>query len=172
MIIFKKAELCDVNRVAIAIMQLKSTDTNVTESEVMALIDHCYYAYDDNLDTIVALVAAEREVLTETSQVSGQIETVYPNRYFIRYIVADDYIIEEMNKDLTVYSVLNYLIRELVGDMNDWSVWVNVNDVLTQNNEAFNDALLKALRSNYFAAHINNHDNYIRVMPIDFDSLH
>ena len=119
MIIFKKAELCDVKRVAIAIMQLKSTDTNVTEPDVMALIDHCYYAYDDNLDTIVALVAAEREVLTETSQVSGQIETVYPNRYFIRYIVADDYIIEEMNKDLTIYSVLNYLKIRICADYLD-----------------------------------------------------
>lgn len=172
MIIFKKADLCDVKRIAVAIMQLKSTDTNITEPEVMAIIDHCYYAYDNDLDTIVALVAAEREVLTEISQVSGKTETVYPNRYFIRYAVADDYIIEEMNKDLTVYSVMNYLIRELVGDMNDWSVWVNVNDVLVPDNESFNDALLKALRSNYFAAHINNHDNYIRAMPIDFNSLH
>ena len=168
MIIFKKATLEDLDKVIIGIMQLKDTETCVTTIEAMDFINHCYYAEDDTNDFIVGIVAATREVLEEFSEVEGSVVTTYPNRYNIVYMLGDDFAIEEYCKH-SLHDVLVYLVRELVADMNDWSVWADPSRLFNEDDK-FNSAANIALRTNDF---VKNQDGiYIRAMPLQFDKNH
>lgn len=171
MIIFKKATPDDIDDIIVAIMSLKNDYKNITVEEAQEFIDHCYYAIDDTTGFIVAVIAAIRETLTEFSEVEGSMISVHPNRYKIKYMVGDDYQIEEHNKPNTYQSVMVYLVRELCHDMNEWSVWVDTDDVYTTD-EYKDSAIFRALRTNYFAQSLTEPTVLIRAMPIDFDALH
>ena len=171
MIIFKKASPEDIEDVVFAIMQMKDTDTNITVAESMDFIDHCYYAYDDVQCVIVAVIAAVREVLNEFSQVEGSVINTHPNRYKIKYMVGDDYSIEEFCAPYTLQSVMVHLVKELVNDMNEWAVWVDTDDIY-KTDEYHDQALYRALRSNSFAHSVTEPTVLIRAMAVDFDALH
>ena len=172
MIIFKKASPEDLHDIILAIMRLRDNNGKaITEPEAIEFIDHCYYAYDDTLCSIVAVIAAYRETLNEFSEVEGSMISVHPNRYKIKYMVGDDFAIEEYAKPYTLQSVMVYLVRELTHDMNDWSVWVDTDDVYI--GEEYHDkACYRALRTNYFAQSLTEPTTLIRAMPINFDALH
>ena len=171
MIIFKKATPEDIDDIIIAIMQMKNTETNITVPEAMDFIDHCYYAYDDANCAIVAVIAAVREVLNEFSQVEGSIVNTHPNRYKIKYMLGDDYAIEEFCKPYTLQSVFVYLVRELVNDMNEWAVWADTDDLYITD-EYHDQSIYRALRTNSFAHSITEPTVLIRAMSVDFDALH
>lgn len=173
MIIFKKATIHDVKKIAIGIMQLKDSPENLTDVEVMEFINHCYYAEDQESCSIVAIVAAVRELIQYHDKDDiGSPGDMYANRYMIKYILGDDYAINELNRPQTLTDVLVYLIRELVNDMNDWSVWADT-DILYDNvDDAYNHTVYTALRSNDFVSHSNRPNILIRAMPINFDALH
>ena len=171
MIIFKKATLEDIKTVVTAIMNLKNTNSCITDAEAYEFIDHCYYAYDQDLNSVVGIVAATREILTETSELNGETVETHPHRYKIVYMLGDDYAIEEYSSPQNLQSVMVYLVRELTADMNDWSVWVDTNDIFVSD-DFYNVSLYRALRSNYFRPHKTEPNLMIRTMPVNFDRLH
>lgn len=173
MIIFKKATIHDVKKVAIGIMQLKDSPENLTDVEVMEFINHCYYAEDQESGSIVAIVAAVRELVKYHDENDiGSPGNMYANRYMIKYILGDDYAINELNRPQTLTDVFVYLIRELVNDMNDWSVWVDTDVVYDDTDTTYNHVVYTALRTNDFVSHSNRPNILIRAMAIDFNALH
>ena len=173
MIIFKKAAPEDCARLAIAIMQLKKTDENIVEAEMMELINHCYYAQDTETGAIVAVVVAIRELVKYSSiEDDGYGEDTFANRYILKYLAGDPYAISSTNMGYTMQNVLVYLVRELVNDMNDWAVWADTDTLYEEDNDDYNKAIHIALRSNNFVSHVNKPNIFIRVMPIDFDAIH
>lgn len=171
MIEFKRASLTDTYKLCTAIMELKTSRECITQAEMQEYIDRTYYATIDG--RIVAIVVAIRELLSWNTVYPDHVTTTNPNRYLIKYALVDKYTIEKDGNDPK--KVMSRLFKELCADLSDWSVWLDIEYQADINGWTAKDDVIEILTA---AAEDNsfkqskNRFSYLRVMPIDFGSLH
>lgn len=157
----KKATLDDIDRLTIAIMALGDLPYSITTSEMADIIDYTYYMENDD-GLIMALVSAVRLNLTDGT-----------TKYQIKYALYDKTLIS-YSIDRSVESIMELLIRELCASLSEWSVWIDIDyqaSIGLDDTDGAREVLQKAVLRNGFK-NAENRFSYIRVMPIDFDSLH
>ena len=172
MLTLKKADIKDIESLVITLMTMKQSEQNITIAEMHEYIDRTYY-YEDSKYGIVAIVCATRQLLNEKTQYPSYTRIENPNRYQIKYALFNKSLIEmcDSNPARLMYN----LIRELCADLNDWSVWIDIEFQSEINLGAEQkdtlEILSEAVTKNYFRKGINRFE-YIRVMPIDFAEFH
>lgn len=171
MISFEKASRDDSYRLIMAIMSMKTSSEVITSAEMQEYMDRLYYCSIDG--TVVAIVVAIRQQLTDTTQYPGYAVTTFPSRYNVKYALVDKNTIE--SSGYSAKDVMCRLIRELCANLSDWSVWFDV-DYHAGNNEMTSEEdtreiLAYAAESNEFRPCLNRFC-YLRVTPIDFGALH
>lgn len=110
MITCRKAQLDDLEKLSIAIIRMKNDDTTLTKSEIMECLDHMYYLYDTEYDTILAVIGGYRVIKTEDACDPTYSVMIGMRRYEIKYFVSDT----------DDESALVNLVREFLADMNDY----------------------------------------------------
>lgn len=168
----RKATHSDVNRMAIALMSMKSSVECITQTEMFEYINRTYYAedYDGN---IVAIICANRQLMPYLNEGKTDM-SLMTNRYQIKYALFDDKKIKSLG--YTSERVMIRLMRELCADLSDWSVWLDIQFQAEINigsdKEKTIEVLSKAALENGFKNGDSNRFAYIRVMPINFAGLH
>lgn len=166
----KKADVKEIPRLCITLMSMKESADCITEDEMHDFIDRTYYAEDENRD-ILAIITANRRSIEYSEEATQQ--NMNSTRYQIKHLLFNKQAIEEAGYDCT--KVVTRLVKELCVDLNDWSVWIDVEYQaginLGTSKEDTISIITDAVLANDFKKAVNRFA-YIRVMPIDFGKLH
>ena len=166
----KKADVQDIPKMCITLMSMKESADCITESEMHDFIDRTYYAEDEN-GNILAIITANRRSIAYSEEATRQ--NLNSTRYQIKHLLFSKQAIEEAGYDCT--KVVTRLVKELCADLNDWSVWIDVEYQAEINLGASKEdtisIITESILANGFKQAINRFA-YIRVMPIDFGKLH
>ena len=160
----------DLERILMAIMTMKDSEDCITIDEMHDYIDRTYYAEDEN-SNILAIITANRRSIDYSEEATRQ--NLNSTRYQIKHLLFSKQAIEEAGYDCT--KVVTRLVKELCADLNDWSVWIDVEYQAEINLGASKEdtisIITESVLANGFKQAINRFA-YIRVMPIDFGKLH
>ena len=160
----------DLERILMAIMTMKDSEDCITTDEMHDYIDRTYYAEDEN-SNILAIITANRQSIDYSEEATRQ--NLNSTRYQIKHLLFSKQAIEEAGYDCT--KVVKRLVKELCADLNDWSVWIDVEYQAEINLGASKEdtisIITESVLANGFKQAINRFA-YIRVMPIDFGKLH
>ena len=160
----------DLERILMAIMAMKDSEDCITIDEMHDYIDRTYYAEDEN-SNILAIITANRRSIDYSEEATRQ--NLNSTRYQIKHLLFSKQAIEEAGYDCT--KVVTRLVKELCADLNDWSVWIDVEYQAEINLGASKEdtisIITESILANGFKQAINRFA-YIRVMPIDFGKLH
>ena len=160
----------DLERILMAIMAMKDSEDCITIDEMHDYIDRTYYAEDEN-SNILAIITANRRSIDYSEEATRQ--NLNSTRYQIKHLLFSKQAIEEAGYDCT--KVVTRLVKELCADLNDWSVWIDVEYQAEINLGTSKDdtisIITESVLANGFKQAINRFA-YIRVMPIDFGKLH
>lgn len=157
----KKAKMEDIERLTLSIMTLGNLPYNLTQDSVRDIIDYTYFFENDD-GMIMAIVGAIRSNLKDGT-----------TRYEIKYALYDETLIA-YSIDRSPQFLMTQLIRELCANLSEWSVWIDVDyqaSIGLYETENTREVLSRAAIDNGFK-NAENRFHYIRVMPIDFESLH
>ena len=170
MLNIKKARIQELDRMLIAIMTMKNSADCITTDEMHDYIDRTYYAEDDK-HNILAIVCANRRSIPYSEEATAL--NAYSTRYQIKYSLFSKQAIEDAGYD--AIKVMTRLLKELCADLSDWSVWLDVEFQAEVNLGSSAEDTIEILTNAALANSFHNTANrfaYIRVMPIDFISLH
>lgn len=160
----------DLERILMAIMAMKDSEDCITIDEMHDYIDRTYYAEDEN-SNILAIITANRRSIDYSEEATRQ--NLYSTRYQIKHLLFSKQAIEEAGYDCM--KVVTRLVKELCADLNDWSVWIDIEyqagiNLGTSKDDTIS-IITESVLANGFKQAINRFA-YIRVMPIDFGKLH
>lgn len=160
----------DLERILMAIMTMKDSEDCITTDEMHDFIDRTYYAEDEN-SNILAIITANRRSIDYSEKATRQ--NLNSTRYQIKHLLFSKQAIEEAGYDCM--KVVTRLVKELCADLNDWSVWIDIEYQAEINLGASKEdtisIITESVLANGFKQAINRFA-YIRVMPIDFGKLH
>lgn len=152
MVICKKAQPEDLEVLTFAIIRMNakfdcktgsiiaSSNKTITKSEISEYMNHMYYLYDTELNTIVAVICGCRCDRTENINDPMNSVMISMKRYEIKYFVHQ--LCDEE-------SLIN-LVREFLADMNDFPTIYKT--------KVTNEDTKKALRANNFV-----YNDYLKI---------